>query len=104
MESSQDTNNPVAWCHLSYNDDGSSIPDSLQHCPDSYCTTPLYTAPPKRQPLTDEQIIEIVNSGAYVGMVFADGAKGIALDKVTVCDFARAIESAHGIGVEHDAG
>ena len=50
MESSQDTNNPVAWCHLSYNDDGSSIPDSLQHCPDSYCTTPLYTAPPERQP------------------------------------------------------
>ena len=101
MESSQDTNNPVAWCHLSYNDDGSSIPDSLQHCPDSYCTTPLYTAPPKRNPLTDEQIREIADSDVYQVVVFADGTKGIALDKVTVCDFARAIEAAHGIGAEH---
>ena len=84
MESSQDTNNPVAWCHLSYNDDGSSIPDSLQHCPDSYCTTPLYTAPPKRQPLTDEKLRAMwANYAPIVGGVL---------------EFARAIEAAHGIG------
>ena len=86
MESSQDTNNPVAWCHLSYNDDGSSIPDSLQHCPDSYCTTPLYTAPPKRQPLTDEKLRAMwVNYAPIVGGTL---------------EFARAIEQAHGIGAE----
>ena len=95
MESSQDTNNPVAWCHLSYNDDGSSIPDSLQHCPDSYCTTPLYTTPPKRQPLTDECINEIANSmpGGLAGFMKGWGWQ----------QFARAIEAAHGIGAEHDA-
>ena len=82
MESSQDTNNPVAWCHLSYNDDGSSIPDSLQHCPDSYCTTPLYTAPPKRQPLTDEQIKGLIEEGVFFG---------------NCKEIVRAIEAAHGI-------
>ena len=88
MESSQDTNNPVAWCHLSYNDDGSSIPDSLQHCPDSYCTTPLYTRPPKRQPLTDEKLRAMwANYAPIVGGVL---------------EFARAIEAAHGIGATHD--
>ena len=60
-------------------------------------------AQPKRKPLTDEQIREIADSDVYQVVVFADGTKGIALDKVTVCDFARAIERAHGIGVEHDA-
>ena len=65
--------------------------------------TKLYTATSKRKPLTDEQIREIVDSGDYLGMVFADGTKGIALDKVTVCDFARAVEAAHGIGGQHDA-
>ena len=85
MESSQDTNNPVAWCHLSYNDDGSSIPDSLQHCPDSYCTTPLYTAPPKRQPLTDEQIKGLIEEGVFFG---------------NCKEIVRAIEAAHGIGAE----
>ena len=89
MESSQDTNNPVAWCHLSYNDDGSSIPDSLQHCPDSYCTTPLYTAPPKRQPLTDEQIKGLIEEGVFFG---------------NCKEIVRAIEAAHGIkkGGQHD--
>ena len=65
--------------------------------------TKLYTTPPKRHPLTDVQIREMADGGIYVGTVFADGTKGIALDKVTVCDFARAIEAAHGIGVEHGA-
>ena len=90
MESSQDTNNPVAWCHLSYNDDGSSIPDSLQHCPDSYCTTPLYTAPHKRQPLTDEEVSEL--------------SRTMVKENKSVNWLCRAIEAAHGIGVEHDAG
>ena len=61
----KDEQEPVAWCHLSYNDDGSSIPDSLQHCPDSYCTTPLYTAPPKRKPLNGERLK--VKMGGWFG-------------------------------------
>lgn len=91
----KDEQEPVAWCHLSYNDDGSSIPDSLQHCPDSYCTTPLYTAPPKRKPLTDECINEIANSmpGGLAGFMKGWGWQ----------QFARQIEAAHGIGAEHDA-
>lgn len=62
----------------------------------------LHLPHPKRKPLTDEQIREIADDSIWVGMVFADGTKGIALDKVTVCDFARAIEAAHGIGADYE--
>ena len=103
MESSQDTNNPVAWCHLSYNDDGSSIPDSLQHCPDSYCTTPLYTAPPKRQPLTDAQRYALIEK--HLGLEQRKNATVIAHRTGRWTDAARyfdlmdaAIETANGTG------
>ena len=62
----------------------------LSEKPNLFETAVFYTAPPKRKPLTDEQIREIADSGVYQVVVFADGTKGIALDKVTVCDFARA--------------
>jgi len=47
---------------------------------------PLYTAPPQRQPLTDEEIKAVIRAGEYDSME----------------EFARAIERAHGIGGEHD--
>ena len=48
------------------------------------CTVPLYTTPPQRKPLTDEQIDHI--------------AKNYALNNPTTpLHFARAIEAAHGI-------
>ena len=48
------------------------------------CTVPLYTTPPQRKPLTDEQIDYI--------------AKNYALNNPTTpLHFARAIEAAHGI-------
>ncbi len=51
--------------------------------------TKLYTAPPKRKPLTDEKLRAMwVNYAPIVGGVL---------------EFARAIEKAHGIGVDHDA-
>ena len=51
--------------------------------------TKLYTAPPRRQPLTDEKLRAMwVNYAPIVGGVL---------------EFARAIEAAHGIGVDHDA-
>ena len=59
---------------------------------------PLYTVPPARKPLTDEQIDAEFDRECWVTVVFADGTKGIALDRVTARDFARAIERAHGIG------
>lgn len=45
---------------------------------------PLYTAPPQRQPLTDEEIKGVIRAGEYDSME----------------KFARAIERAHGIGGE----
>ena len=55
---------------------------------------PLYTAPPKRQPLTDECINEIAESmpGGLAGFMKGWGWQ----------QFARAIEAAHGIGATHD--
>ena len=57
--------------------------------------TKLYTAPPKRQPLTDAGINEIAESmpGGLAGFMKGWGWQ----------QFARAIEAAHGIGAEHDA-
>jgi hypothetical protein len=49
--------------------------------------TPLYTAPPQRQPLTDEEIDEI-----------AVAELGLDADADEMQGFARAIERAHGIG------
>lgn len=60
--------------------------------------TKLYTALPGCQPLTDEQIGEIADSGTLLGWCLRTRQEGVALDRVTVCDFARAIETAHGIG------
>ena len=56
--------------------------------------------PPTRKPLTDEQIDAEFDRETWVTVVFADGTRGIALDRVTARDFARAIERAHGIGSE----
>jgi hypothetical protein len=50
---------------------------------------PLYTTPPKRQPLTDEQIIAVAKSTKSA----EPGAEGYILP----ITFAREIEAAHGI-------
>ena len=54
-------------------------------------TIPLYTAPPPRQPLTDEQISKLWD-GHTVPVFGKTGINPIV--------FARAIEAAHGIGGE----
>ena len=61
---------------------------------------PVYISPPTRKPLTDAEIDAEFDRECYVTVTFADGTRGIALDKVTARDFARAIERAHGIGGE----
>lgn len=52
---------------------------------------PLYTAPPKREPLTKEQLLYVYNQLPNWGM----DMDSISQDLVS---FARAIERAHGIG------
>ena len=51
--------------------------------------TPLYTAPPQRQPLTDEQI------WADDGIMSANAKLGLLIKDIAL--LVRAIESAHGI-------
>ena len=66
---------PVAWM----NDMGTHIDLNV-----SGRGTPLYTTPPQRKPLTDEEIILIV-------------AECASSHQHTDIHFARAIEAAHGI-------
>ena len=68
MGSLQDHNEPVAWCHLQYNEDGTYFADCLQYYPDSYGNTPLYTAPQPRRRLTDEELGKIINANWGVGV------------------------------------
>ena len=96
----KDEQEPVAWVDVKDTHQGPYDFHGIDYMSEGKHL--LYTTPPKRQPLTDEQIREIADSGTYVLTVFADGTKGVALDRVTVCEFARAIEAAHGIGSEHE--
>ena len=67
---------PVAWAKFSAK---GNIIDLLNEPDDDY--TPLYTTPPQRKPLTDEEI-----QNTLLGYRLVDAI-----------DIARAIESAHGI-------
>ena len=58
-----------------------------------FCVGPLYTAPPQRKPLKEEEIDEIIYS-----MAGSDRAND-RFTFVHAIDFARAIERAHGIGI-----
>ena len=99
----KDEQEPVAWmleCPtmtgdtgwiLSWSRSGAGLCNRLQG---EEHEKPLYTAPPKRQPLTDEGINEIAESmpGGLAGFMKGWGWQ----------QFARAIEAAHGIGATHD--
>ena len=78
----QEKQKPVAWANI--NKHGDITHTSNKRMP--WANTPLYTAPPQRQPLTDEEIKAVIRAGEYDSME----------------EFARAIERAHGIGGEHD--
>ena len=68
---------PVAWADM----DVRGEDKGLSWTPGHFHTTPLYTTPPQRKPLTDEEITKVWCSSAIHG--------GMA--------FARVIEAAHGI-------
>ena len=53
---------------------------------------PLYAHPPQRQPLTDEQMREVLRQCPY------DTVEVLRVRWLYAKDFARAIEKAHGIG------
>ena len=87
---------PVAWCHLQYNEDGTYFADCLQYYPDSYGNTPLYTAPQpaRREPLTEAQICSTLAT-AFPDDAGPDGSWKLAQYEL---DIFRLAERAHGIG------
>ena len=86
---------PVAWRWKELVN-GDFISDwILTHSdPPPYATEsmPLYTAPPQRQPLTEEEIVACIDD------VFAWALDDGNIDDSHVIRFTRAIERAHGIG------
>jgi hypothetical protein len=82
----QEKQEPVAW--MVYTLDGTAAWVTLNPADftSEHRALPLYTAPPQRQPLTEEEIAEIAWDWKSGGPI----------------DFARAIERAHGIGGDHD--
>jgi hypothetical protein len=76
---------PVAWQWLNTAHFRKKLPKDAERG----AWNPLYTAPPQRQPLTEEQLKPIADE---YRILFGGW----------VVDFARAIERAHGIGGEHD--
>lgn len=79
---------PVAWMH-NFIDGGISIgkrPADLKRHPDRW--TALYTTPPQRKPLTDEEIGMTFRNAFPVGQVVFSNA---------AIEFARTIEAAHNI-------
>jgi hypothetical protein len=84
---------PVAW--MVYTQDGqSAYVTDIPNIQKNQRALPLYTTPPQRQPLTDEEIREIAK-GYALGLAFPyDGP-------TTPEMFARAIERKHGIGGNH---
>ena len=78
---------PVAW--MVYTLDGKSafVTDNPKDFTQDHRALPLYTHPPQRKPLTDEEILEAWKP--FEGNPFT-----------TKYEFARAIERAHGIGAK----
>lgn len=75
---------PVAWMH----------PDGRlwtfgKGFDKSTFTIPLYTTPPQRQPLTDEELAKVLGFGEHT----------TASTRITLTNIARAIEAAHGIEI-----
>ena len=82
----KDEQEPVAWVDVKDTHRGPYEFHGIDYMPEG--KHPLYIAPPKRQPLTDEKLRAMwANYAPIVGGVL---------------EFARAIEKAHGIGAEHE--
>jgi hypothetical protein len=83
--SEQTEQEPVAWKVIDETNDGAfsfSEVKPMERYYKDYVVIPLYTAPPKREPLSDEEIYEIFSKNEWNKFI----------------ELARAIEKAHGIG------
>ena len=89
---------PVAWGMM--NDDG-KIYDCI--CPEEHdrvegeYTVPLYTTPPHRKPLTDDELRVIENKINPNMRWRSSDEEGITLYPIEYYELVRAIEAAHGI-------
>jgi hypothetical protein len=70
---------PVAWLHEGLDETGEPVRSIYHHFYEHANLIPLYTAPPKREPLSDEEVYSIGNKYAFHAAV-------------------REIERIHGIG------
>lgn len=74
---------PVAWMIYTLNGKSVCITDNPEDFTDTHRALPLYTAPPQRKPLTDEEIQELSQHHKFDSRMVK---------------FVRIIERAHGIG------
>jgi len=83
------TTAPIAW--MVYTQDGTSafVTDNPKDFTQDHRALPLYTAPPQRKPLTDEEIASVMQP-----------FEAVEPEHPFWVDVARAIERAHGIGGE----
>ena len=77
---------PVAWLHEGLDETGEPVRSIYHHFYEHVNLIPLYTSPPKREPLSDENICKILLNKEWKGFV----------------DLVRIIEKAHGIGVDDE--
>jgi hypothetical protein len=101
-----DEQEPVAW--MSTNGEGGLTDDSYYANHKDY--VPLYLAPPKREPLSDDEIFNIGYNAGFtldhvkddVGSVYGFLNEYGYIDNNPYFKFVRAIEKEHGIGVENE--
>jgi hypothetical protein len=102
----QEKQEPVAWMTTFKNGGLTDDPYYANH--KDY--TPLYLAPPKREPLSDDEIFNIgYNAGFTLDHVKNDDGSVYGflneygyIDNNPYFKFVRAIEKEHGIGVENE--
>jgi nuclear transport factor 2 (NTF2) superfamily protein len=75
----------VAWMYEWVDEVGEPVKSVVYNFYEGANLIPLYTAPPKREPLNDEEIHKLS----------LENFKGLLSDRI---NFVRSIEKAHGIG------
>ena len=75
---------PVAWMHEGVDETGETVRSIYQHFYEHANLIPLYTAPPKREPLTPQQISEgnqsmlnVTREAFKQGVIWAEQQHGI---------------------------
>ena len=100
LEQLRPAQEPVAWMlEWAFNGEerGYRLYDDERHCvfdaeSDGGVCRPLYTTPPQRKPLTDEEIEDI-----WKQVISQDNGRNAHLSNQPFVYIARAIEAAHGI-------